>query len=142
MPTNKAIAKPLEQVVHECGRYPIEAFEFIRQGLTHTVEQIHGKRKTHDPHDQSYHVSGQQLCWGLRSYALSRYGHMAYAVLLHWNISRTDDFGKIVFALIDSKLMAKTDDDDIRDFHNVYDFATAFSPPPRPSAKIQTVFRI
>jgi len=142
MPTNKVIAKTVEQVVHECGRYPLEAFEFVRRGLSHTVEQVHGKRNPHAPDDQSYHVSGQQLCWGLRSYALSRYGHMAYAVLSHWNISRTNDFGKIVFAMIESKLMAKTDDDNIRDFHNVYDFATAFNPPTRPSANVQAVFRI
>ncbi|MCL2646743.1 MAG: hypothetical protein FWD61_07025 [Phycisphaerales bacterium] len=142
MPIDKTTVKPLEQVVHECGRYPLEAFEFVRRGLSHTVEQVHGKRKSHDPDDQSYHVSGQQLCWGLRSYALARYGQMAYAVLLHWNISRTNDFGKIVFAMIESKLMAKTDDDNIHDFHNVYDFATAFNPPTRPHASTQAIFHI
>jgi len=142
MPTQKTTVKHLEQVVHECGRYPLEAFEFVRRGLTYTVEHIHGKRKSHDPDDQSYHVSGQQLCWGLRNYALARYGHLAYAVLAHWNILRTDDFGRIVFAMIDSKLMAKTDDDNIRDFNNVYDLATAFNPPTRPRNAPRAVFRI
>jgi len=142
MPTQKTTTKHLEQVVHECGRYPIEAFEFVRRGLTYTVEQVHGKRKSHDPDDQSYHVSGQQLCWGLRNYAFARYGHLAYAVLAHWNILRTSDFGRIVFAMIDSKLMAKTDDDNIRDFNDVYDLATAFNPPTRPHNTPQTIFRI
>ena len=34
--------KSLEQVVQEYGHFPLEAFEFVRHGLTHTVEQIHG----------------------------------------------------------------------------------------------------
>jgi uncharacterized repeat protein (TIGR04138 family) len=44
--------------------------------------------------------------------------------------------------MIDSKLMQKTDDDDIRDFTNVYDFDIAFDPPPRPATGAKEVFRI
>ena len=144
MPMNKTTVKTLEQVVHECGRYPIEAFEFIRQGLNHTVNELHGisvsERK--NANDPGYHVSGQQLCWGLRNYAVQRYGVLACTVLAHWSITRTNDFGRIVFSMIESKLMTKTDDDDIRHFHNVYDFATAFSPPARPIQAPKSIFAL
>jgi uncharacterized repeat protein (TIGR04138 family) len=142
MPANEITRKTLEQVVHESGRYPIEAFEFVRQGLNHTVAQLHGERKTSDTDTRSYHVSGQQLCQGLRDYAVARYGVMAAAILHHWGITRTDDFGRIVFTMIDTKLMAKTDDDDIRDFHHVYDFATAFSAPARPIRTPRIIFEL
>jgi uncharacterized repeat protein (TIGR04138 family) len=154
MPTNETMRKTLEQVVHEIGRYPLEAFEFVRLGLTFTVQQIHGDRqhaaakaKASAPHDEpfdekSFHVSGQQLSWGLRNYAVHRYGILAATVLQHWSITRTNDFGKIVFAMVDSKLMAKTDDDDIRDFHNVFDFASAFNPPARPQLAIKVIFEL
>jgi uncharacterized repeat protein (TIGR04138 family) len=146
MPINEATRKTLEQVVHECGRYPVEAFEFVRHGLTYTVQQIHGERHgskaQREADEKSFHVTGQQLSWGLRNYAVHRYGLLARTVLAHWNITRTSDFGKIVFAMVDSKLMAKTDHDDVRDFNNVFDFSTAFNPPPRPAATPKVVFTI
>src|SRR4051812_25754449 len=107
---NQTHRKSLEQVVEEYGRYPLEAFEFVRHGLNHTVEQIHGDVK--EKPQSVCHVSGRQLCQGLRNYAIQRYGVMARTVLHHWGVHKTGDFGKIVFAMVDSKLMHKTDDDD------------------------------
>jgi uncharacterized repeat protein (TIGR04138 family) len=137
---NQTTRKTLEQVVEEHGRYPLEAFEFVRQGLNHTVQQIHGDARAKA--EAACHVSGQQLSWGLRNYAVSRYGVMARAVLSHWGIHRTNDFGRIVFAMVESKLMQKTDEDDIRDFESVFDFETTFDPPSRPSVFSSTVFAL
>jgi uncharacterized repeat protein (TIGR04138 family) len=146
MPINEVTRKTLEQVVHECGRYPLEAFEFVRHGLTYTVQQIHGERNVgkaqREAEEKSFHVSGQQLSWGLRNYAVHRYGLLARTVLAHWNITRTSDFGRIVFAMVDSKLMAKTEQDDVRDFSNVFDFNTAFNPPERPALMPKPVFQL
>jgi uncharacterized repeat protein (TIGR04138 family) len=138
MPMNETTKKTLEQVVEECGRYPIEAFEFVRHGLNHTVSKIHGDVRTKAEH--ACHVSGQQLCWGLRNYAIEKYGLMAETVLAHWGVLRTGDFGRIVFTMVDNKLMAKTDDDDIRDFQNVFEFSTAFNAPARPQSAAKCVF--
>jgi uncharacterized repeat protein (TIGR04138 family) len=52
---------------------------------------------------------------------------MAPVVLGHWHIKRTDDFGRIVFAMIGEGLMSKTDDDTMDDFRAVFDFDEAFS---------------
>lgn len=137
---NKTQKKTLEQVVDENGRYPLEAFEFVRHGLNFTVQQIHGHARTKS--EAACHVSGQQLAWGLRNYAVSRYGLLARNVLNHWGIHRTNDFGKIVFTMIESKLMQKTDDDDLRDFDSVFDFDTAFAPPERPLPQPVAVFKL
>lgn len=140
---NETTRKTLEQAAEECGRYSLEAFEFVRHGLSYTVHQIHGEKARAANSDQSCHVTGQQLSWGLRNYAVQRYGIMARTVLNHWGITRTNDFGRIVFAMIESKLMQKTDDDDVHDFDSVFDFNIAFDPPPRPDGKITpTVFHI
>ena len=118
-----------KRIREEAGPYPPEAYEFVRDGLQHTVELIHGKDApgSLDAGD-SRHVSGQQLCMGLRDYAIQRYGRMAITVLGHWQISRTEDFGRIVFAMIDAGLMSKSDEDTIEDFTDIYDFEEAFSP--------------
>jgi len=123
-PMNQSAAEiTLNEVVETIGVYPLEAYEFVQRGLSHTVTQIHGKRR--DP-DISMHVTGQQLCEGLRDFALSQWGLLARAVLARWNITSTWDFGRIVFAMVDNGLMQKTDEDTIDDFRNVFDFKTAF----------------
>jgi uncharacterized repeat protein (TIGR04138 family) len=107
----------------EYGAYPPEAYDFVQQGLSFTVQTIHGgKNKSR----ASRHVSGQQLCDGIRAYALNQYGMLASTVLHLWNIHSTLDFGRIVFALIEAGQMQKTDEDTIEDFRNIYDFKTAF----------------
>jgi len=122
--------KPLEQIVEEVGLYPIEAYEFIHSGLAYTVQKIHGQIK--DPttlkkeEKKSYHVTGRNLSEGLREFALLRWGMLARTVLKRWNITRTEDFGRIVFALVENGHMSKTENDTIDDFKNVFDFASAF----------------
>lgn len=105
--------------------FPPEAFQFVREGLAHTVDVLHGDTK--DLPDDERHVSGQQLCLGLRDFAIRRYGMLAITVLSRWGVNRTDDFGKIVFAMIESGQMRKTDEDTLDDFRGVYDFGEAFS---------------
>lgn len=115
----------LRAVARSAGPYPVEAILFVRDGLGHTVERVHS-----DPAllpDASRHVSGQQLCLGLRDFAIERYGMLAPAVLRSWNIHRTDDFGRIVFAMIGHELLSKTPQDSIEDFRAVFDFDEAFS---------------
>src|SRR6266516_1174139 len=109
-PPEKPI-KPLEQIVEEVGLYPIEAYEFIHSGLAYTVQKIHGELK--DPktlkkeEQKSYHVTGRHLSEGLREFALLRWGMLARTVLKRWNITRTEDFGRIVSALVETGHMSK-----------------------------------
>lgn len=111
------------------GPFPREAFQFVRDGLAHAVEMTHGEGQAGDDTDESKHVSGQQLCLGLRDFAIEKYGRLAGTVLDHWGLRSTDDFGRIVFAMVEVGLMRKTDEDTLKDFENVYDFAEAFAPP-------------
>jgi uncharacterized repeat protein (TIGR04138 family) len=78
------------------------------------------------PEESPRHISGQQLCEGLRMYAIEQWGMMAGTVLRRWNLRATIDFGRIVFALVDGGLMHKTERDKLEDFRDVYDFDRAF----------------
>ena len=114
------------------GRFPPSAFQFVLEGLSHTVKTVHGEQgdaavvEAQDAEDESRHVSGQQLCIGLRDFAIQRYGRLARTVLSRWNIRQTDDFGRIVFAMIEAKQLRKTDQDRFEDFQAVFDFDEAF----------------
>ncbi|MHC4946933.1 MAG: Minf_1886 family protein [Planctomycetota bacterium] len=114
-----------KSMLADAGPYPIEAFHFVREGLSYTAERVHEQPETLPEVDR--HISGQQLCLGLRDFAIDRYGLLAPTVLRHWRIDRTDDFGRIVFSMIEHGLMSKTDEDTLEDFRAVYDFDEAFS---------------
>lgn len=119
-----------KRVREKAGPYPPEAFQFVREGLAHTVRLIHGESgMTGDLEDETRHVSGQQLCMGLRDFAVVQFGGLARTVLDRWGVRRTDDFGKIVFGMIDAGLMRKTDEDTMDDFRAVYEFDEAFVGP-------------
>ena len=125
------------------SRYPLDAFLFIQRGLDHTVRQLHGDDEPglpEDPdgsdeeaqalieaHEKSRHVSGRQLCEGIRDYAIGQYGMLAPVVLGHWNVRRSRDFGRIVFEMVDAGMMRKTEEDRVEDFDDVFDFREAFN---------------
>lgn len=108
---------------------PDEAYKFIRDGLAHTVRTVHGRLPEGpiDPADESRHISGQQLCNGLRELAVKRYGMLARTVLAHWGIHSTADFGTLVYALIDRGELRSSSRDSITDFQDVFDFDEAFA---------------
>ena len=125
----------METDLHDLARttsYPPEAFIFVHRGLDFTARQLYGEvpetGESCGTPGPERHVSGQQLCHGLRDYALEQYGLLARSVLKHWHIHKSEDFGHIVFAMVNAGLMRKTDEDSIRDFKNVYDFADVFVP--------------
>lgn len=119
-----------KQIMEKAGPFPPEAFQFVREGLAHTVRAIHGGAGlVGDVEDESRHVSGQQLCLGLRDFAIVQFGSLARTVLERWGIRSTDDFGRIVFAMIDAGFMRKTDEDSMEDFRAVYEFDEAFVGP-------------
>ena len=106
----------LSEVIARDPRYKPEAYVFVHDALGHTWARL----------DQRRHVTGRELLEGIRDLALKRYGPMAIAVLNSWGIRTTDDFGAIVFNLVDAGVLSKTEEDHIEDFHAVYDFDEAF----------------
>lgn len=113
-----------QELVYSSLPYAREAFVFVQEGLGYTVSQIYGDPEKLD--NEQRHISGQQLCIGLRDYAIKRYGLMARSVLAHWNIQRTDDFGRIVYAMIQAGTMSSAARDSLEDFYAVYRFEDAF----------------
>jgi uncharacterized repeat protein (TIGR04138 family) len=100
----------------EAGEPPAAIVELIRSlgGLELAAQEM------------DRHVGGDELCWCLRDLAVKQWGLMAPAVLRHWGIRSTKDFGRMVFALVENGLLQKQPDDRIEDFDDVYDFDQAF----------------
>jgi len=114
----------LDELVRADGRYPLEAFHLVFEALEYTAK-LFGKNPRSELAEEK-HVTGRQLCEGIRQFALDQYGPLAKVVLNELNIHSTEDFGRIVFFLVEHGLMGKTDEDTLEDFKDQYDFEEAF----------------
>ena len=105
-------------------RYAAESYYFLREALDFTVKAL--KKPAEGP---ERHVSGQELTEGFRQYALQEFGPLALTVLRTWGIQRTEDFGELVFNLVEAGKLGKTEKDSRADFAKGYDFFDAFGKP-------------
>ena len=131
----------LEKIVTKDPRYSREAYLFLREALDHTQKMVTKTPKDAAPRqaakqdDVPRHVSGQQLLEGIRDYATQQFGPMSATVLSEWGLKRCEDFGELVFNMVENSLLAKTDKDSRDDFKGGYDFDTAFCQPYLPKAR-------
>ena len=109
----------LHNILTRDPRYTADAYAFVRAGLDYTVRRL----------DKPRHVSGQELLDGIREFALAEFGPMTKTVLNGWGIRRTEDIGEIVFNMVETGLLGKTENDSRADFANGYDFEEAFCKP-------------
>jgi uncharacterized repeat protein (TIGR04138 family) len=73
-----------------------------------------------------WNVTGRDLLEGFRDLALDRFGGLAREVLRSWGITRTGDVGSVVFNMVEGGLLQRTATDSPADYHEVFDFETAF----------------
>jgi uncharacterized repeat protein (TIGR04138 family) len=106
----------LKEVVARDGRYHVNAYRFVYEALDYTVKQLDKKR----------HISGRELLEGIKNLAIEQFGGLACMVLGIWGVSKTADFGNIVFNLVEADLMSRSEDDTREDFDGVYDFREVF----------------
>lgn len=121
----------VERLVTRDPRYRPEAYVFLREALDYTQ-----KRVAAEGAEPERHVTGQQLLGGIRDFALEHYGPMAWDLFREWGVSRCEDFGEIVFNLIDCQVLRKTDTDTREDFKGGYDFETTFRHPFLPASRL------
>ena len=124
----------IQKIALDDGHYAPEAFLFVSEAIAHTVDWI--RKGEIQPQDvgsnrgesDEFHVSGHELLKGLRRLAHERWGSMARTVLATWGVHRTEDFGRIVFLMVENEEMQwrKRDCDSEADFADGFDFAEAF----------------
>ena len=110
------------------GRYAWEAYEFTLSALTH-AQRMFGKEAPAEgvPAGVEHHVTGRELLEGACDLGRREFGLMAPVVFQVWGIHRTDDFGEMVFHLIDAGVLFKTDSDRRDDFHDVFELETVLT---------------
>ena len=104
-------------------RYHPQAYVFVTEALRQAQELV-GKDSLED--EESAHISGRELLEGVRVLGLKQFGMMAPSVFGAWGITATEDFGHIVFEMVERDELRKTERDQLSDFCDVYNFAEAF----------------
>jgi len=121
----------IDRIIAKDPRYRRGAYYFLREALDFTQRKVaQGKKQG------LRHVSGQELLAGIREFGGAQFGPMALTVLEEWGVRRGEDFGEIVFNLVASGQLSKTDKDSRDDFKDGYDFDDAFRKPFLPKAKL------
>lgn len=105
-----------ESIAESDGRYSSDAYEFVMDALTFTQKKMKAPR----------HVTGDELLDGIKNLLLKKFGPMTMTMLEHWGVKSTEDFGNIVFNLVENKVLTKTEDDSIESFRDRYDFDKVF----------------
>jgi uncharacterized repeat protein (TIGR04138 family) len=132
----------LPRIIALDPRFCIDAYAFVLEALDHARVQklsaLRARSAQGAPRTRSSgrgrrrpavgHVTGQELCYSVRTLALSQYGLLAAAVLGHWGIRSTSDIGDIVYNMIATGDLERTPSDSRSDFDGVFDFEQALRP--------------
>jgi uncharacterized repeat protein (TIGR04138 family) len=118
MPEAQFADDVLARIRRRDERYHEKAYLFVLAAVEFLQTRLPARR----------HVSGSELAWACRDLALQQYGLLAQAVLAHWGVVTTGDFGRIVFTLVEVGLLSTQEGDRPEDFAHVFDFLEAFGP--------------
>jgi uncharacterized repeat protein (TIGR04138 family) len=114
------------ELTRDDPRYTYEAYEFVCDAVTYTMNRLGRADADEDEEvEPDRHVSGGELLRGACELAVREFGMMAPIVFKMWGVRTTDDFGAMVFALIRTERLSKSDRDDVADFHDVFDLNEA-----------------
>jgi uncharacterized repeat protein (TIGR04138 family) len=114
--------KSLEPITAKDDRYNAMVYAFVMEAVTFAkiMKTECGSVSTVD------NISAGQLLEVLRVLALLRFGHGTKARLSEWGVRRCEDFGEIIFNLVEAGLLGKSPEDRKEDFQGGYDFDVAF----------------
>lgn len=116
-------------IVKEDPRFAKNGYLFLQKALNYTIDKERKRQGKVVTKVSKRHVSGQELLDGIREYALEQYGPMAHFILGSWGLTRCEDFGEMVFNLIEYGVFSKNDQDSKEDFASIYTFEDAFVKP-------------
>ncbi len=106
----------IEDIYEKDVRYKEDAYVFVMEALAYTQKKYKCTK----------HVKSEEMLQGMKELLLNKFGPMTLTVLRHWGINNTEDFGNIVFNLVENRVLSKTEDDNIEEFRDGYDFGEVF----------------
>jgi uncharacterized repeat protein (TIGR04138 family) len=103
-------------------RFASQAYYFLLDALDYTMSRLGKDALT----GEERHVGGRELLLCIQDFAADQFGPMAPFVFERWGVRSSEDFGEIVFNLIDAELLSRRPNDSRLDFADGFDFASTF----------------
>lgn len=122
MAGHDGIEERIRAVRRRDRRFARNAYDFVLDALDHTMVRLGKDEKT----GEDRHVGGRELLDGIGDLAAQQFGPMAALVFQRWGITSPEDFGEIVFNLVDAGLLSRRAEDSRLDFATDQDFETQF----------------
>jgi uncharacterized repeat protein (TIGR04138 family) len=94
-------------------RYRREAYGFVVAALASAVSELPAERRS-DPDRR--HLSGGELVIAVIALARREFGDLSELVFREWNLTRTEDIGRIVFELVECGQLSARPEDRMQDF--------------------------
>ena len=113
---NQEFYSIIDQICDGDPRYKSDAYEFLMEALAYSQKKFKKPKL----------VSGEELLEGIKQLLMHKFGPFTLLVLQHWGIKRTEDFGNIVYNLVQNRVLSKDREDNINSFQNGYDFNEVF----------------
>ena len=113
---DQAFLEQLERITTVDERYRPDAYAFVMEALSFTQKRF----------NRELHVTGEELLAGIKEFAVRKFGPFATMIFERWGVRSTEDFGYIVFNLVEHGLLSKQDEDSFDSFRNGYDLQETF----------------
>ena len=113
----------IQSVRRRDRRFSRHAYYFVLDALDYTMSRLGKDALT----GEERHVGGRELLLFIQEFAAEQFGPMAPLVFDRWGIHHSEDFGEIVFNLIDAELLSRRPTDSRLDFVDGFDFAATFA---------------
>ena len=110
------------QIRRRDRRFARQAYYFALDALDFTMVHLGRDRKT----GEERHVGGRDLVLGIQELGAEQFAPMAAVVFHRWGVRTTEDFGEVVFNLIDAGLLSRRPSDSRLDFASGIDFEQVF----------------
>ncbi len=103
------LEEAVERVLERHPEYHSEAYTLVHLALGVTVERL----------AKPHHLSARELYLGCCAYAIGEYGPLAGETLAHWGVTKSADFGAIVYNLIEVGIFARQKEDSQSEFNDL-----------------------
>ena len=87
----------ISQLMAASSNYALDAYQFVRAGLDKAQ-----KNRFRSSQTVPAQISGAELLEALRELAVEQFGKRAKAILNKWGIFKCEDFGEIVFKMVEA----------------------------------------
>jgi len=122
MPPEQSPRRSLDEVAAETG-FPVDVVILIAEVAGVMAWHIHEARIEEVPH-----LTAAGFCRLLRSHAREQLGHEAASAFEEWGVYRSEDVGRIVFALVAAGWLEASEDDTQNDFNELFIVRDYFGP--------------